>query len=240
VINAGVSAYGTDQELLYYQLMGHNFEPDLVLVLQSRNDVQDNLDHKLFSVENGAAIRTPGNPLYETLRVGVFEPIREFLYDYSQTYRYSLLFQRVTTDNTYFLPDYLYVEPLPPEMVEGWQLTDALITQLASKVQADGSDFAIAYVPERIQMGGAAWEDMLAKTEVAGTSWDIDATNTRAAQLADNINVPFLDPTPAFRDALAVSDEPLFFAIDIHWTVRGHRIIADELFKFLQDSNLLS
>jgi lysophospholipase L1-like esterase len=45
VINAGVSGYSTDQELLWFRSEGLRYQPDLVIVLMSGNDAGDN--HKL-------------------------------------------------------------------------------------------------------------------------------------------------------------------------------------------------
>ncbi|OGQ93587.1 MAG: hypothetical protein A2284_11580 [Deltaproteobacteria bacterium RIFOXYA12_FULL_61_11] len=43
VVNAGACGYGTDQELQYLRERGAVFEPDLVLVLFSPNDLENNL-----------------------------------------------------------------------------------------------------------------------------------------------------------------------------------------------------
>jgi len=45
VINAGVSGYSTDQELLWYRSEGIQYRPDLVILVMSGNDAGDN--HKL-------------------------------------------------------------------------------------------------------------------------------------------------------------------------------------------------
>src|ERR1044071_4049271 len=48
VINAGVSGYSTDQELLWYQNEGIKYETDLVVLVLAGNDVGDN-DQRLVS-----------------------------------------------------------------------------------------------------------------------------------------------------------------------------------------------
>ncbi len=42
VINAGVRGYGTDQSLLYYRTHGRRLKPDLVVMVHSGNDDEDN------------------------------------------------------------------------------------------------------------------------------------------------------------------------------------------------------
>ena len=42
MINAGVSGYSTDQELLWYRNEGIKYETDLVILVIAGNDVGDN------------------------------------------------------------------------------------------------------------------------------------------------------------------------------------------------------
>jgi len=50
VINLGVSGYGTDQELLLLQREGVRYNPDMVIVVVSPNDFQDNIQKKVYLV----------------------------------------------------------------------------------------------------------------------------------------------------------------------------------------------
>jgi len=43
VLNAGVRGYGTDQSYLYYRERGRAFEPDVVVLFHSGNDLTDNV-----------------------------------------------------------------------------------------------------------------------------------------------------------------------------------------------------
>ena len=64
VINTGVGGYSTDQELLFFQTEGKQYNPDLtILVFLPSNDLKYNLEDRywlgkkpLFAIENGEAV----------------------------------------------------------------------------------------------------------------------------------------------------------------------------------------
>ena len=85
MINAGVSGYSTDQELLWYKNEGIKYETDLVILVIAGNDVGDN-DRQLvntiyykpkFVIEEGQLVLT-GYPVPKT------SPQGRFIYSLSQ------------------------------------------------------------------------------------------------------------------------------------------------------------
>ena len=102
VINGGVGAYGTDQELLFYQYEGHKYQPDLVLLMfYVGNDVRNN-SHVLevryragavykpfFTLEDGEVIlwRQPINAVYGAPRFS--SPILQWLQVKSLLFRWT-------------------------------------------------------------------------------------------------------------------------------------------------------
>src|SRR5439155_1080671 len=48
VINAGVSGYGTDQELLWFRSEGVRYRPDLVIILMTGNDEWENHESLVY------------------------------------------------------------------------------------------------------------------------------------------------------------------------------------------------
>jgi len=43
IINMGCISYNTEQELIQYKQLGHNFNPDLILLMFSSNDIEPNM-----------------------------------------------------------------------------------------------------------------------------------------------------------------------------------------------------
>jgi lysophospholipase L1-like esterase len=238
VVNGGVSSYGTDQELLFYETEGRRYDPDLVLLLFNRNDPQNNLEHKLFELNEGKLHPIPPGPL--AAAQPYVDGARGILYDYSHAYRYALLvFLKLTADEDLLRPQPLYVKNLDSQMEEGWELSEAILMRLANEVAADGRKFAIVYATERLQVRDEEWQTEMAKSGVTAEGWDRNAPNKRLKPIAASLGVPYLDPTPAFRAEYEKSNEPLHFQYDIHWNEKGHALMAELLYRFLVDEHLL-
>ena len=182
VINAGVSAYGTAQQLLLYESAHARFEPDLVVLnFFVGNDVQENLclavprlrPHRrfpCFGVEDEALTGPElpvaprrGRPRSPTLK----ERAAAWL---ESSHLYQMAFQRaigIVTSNPALLallhrlgwqagPDYL------PHVVAGWYqeqysergwlLTRLLLRRLHRQVSQDGARLMVTIIPSRIQI----------------------------------------------------------------------------------------
>ena len=182
VINAGISSYGTAQQLLLYESARALFEPDLVVLnLFVGNDVQENLclavprlqphrrfpcfgieDDQLTGPELPVAPRR-GRPRRATLR----ERVAAWL---ESSHLYQLAFQRaigIVTTNPALLalihrlgwqagPDYL------PHVVAGWYqeqysergwlMTRLLLRRLHLQVSQGGARLMVTIIPSRIQI----------------------------------------------------------------------------------------
>ncbi|MCZ6593923.1 MAG: GDSL-type esterase/lipase family protein [Bacteroidetes bacterium] len=92
-INAGVIGYGTDQQLLYLQREGLNYEPDLVIVALNVYDFQDNVSKKIrsgyskpvFKIQNDA-LQLTGIPVQ---RFDIIERLGKYMRNNYQTYYLS-------------------------------------------------------------------------------------------------------------------------------------------------------
>jgi hypothetical protein len=182
VINAGVSSYGTAQELLYYKNHGRAFQPDLVLLnMFVGNDVQDNLcthytqltSHTRFpcyAVEGGELVlkskpQEPGSKAKKKIRL-----LPHLLYKVKRTNLFQMLYGKaksVLASNAAMvgLLGLVGVDVHPgyvPHVVsgwyaeeraaEGWALTRALLEELQRAVEADGAKLALVAIPSRVQV----------------------------------------------------------------------------------------
>lgn len=130
-------------------------------------------------------------------------------------------------------PRYVYASPPAADIQAAWTLTDALIQRLAGEVTADGSRFAIVYMPEREQVDPAFWQASTGQTTFDAPGWNADAPNDGLAQIAARLNAPFLNPLGDFRSEFQRTGEPLFWSIDIHLTAAGHQQRARSIERFL-------
>jgi hypothetical protein len=127
----------------------------------------------------------------------------------------------------------IYKVPLAPSWQEGWRITQALLAQFKSDVEADGGTLRVVVIPDQIQVEPAAWSHILQSYPAMQTyDWDLDQPNRRLAEILDAQQTPYLDLLPRFR---AWDGPPLFFPIDGHWTERGHRLAGESLFQWLKE-----
>ncbi len=143
------------------------------------------------------------------------------------------------TSNAEQGPDYIpvaygvYKTPLDAPWREGWRITEALLAQLKSEVEADGAAFRVVVLPDQMQVEPAAWRHVLQSyPAMQQYAWDLDQPNRTLADILARQQTPFLDLLPIFR---AWDGPTLFFPIDGHWNARGHRLAGDSLTQWLQN-----
>ena len=56
VINAGVSGFGTAEELIFLENEGYKYSPDVVVIGFYANDFEDNIKSGFFSLENDSLV----------------------------------------------------------------------------------------------------------------------------------------------------------------------------------------
>jgi hypothetical protein len=252
VINGGVRGYGTDQYYLYYTGAGRRLRPDLVIVVHSSNDSDDNITlHRVrrpfgkpaFSLRPDGSLElvgapTPSYPLCSAVALDAdFAPVRldsafnrAICQVQTRAADRSALFTFVSQalgrmpGLVFFLKDLGYpgaqrAERAGPPRVhaagvlpgvtsaraEGrglapeWELTTALMSNLARSVRDDGADLFVLIRPVN-----------LAKLDAARL-------------LAEDIDFRQVG-IPAHLEFRMVR-----FVNDAHYNERWHRVVADGL-----------
>jgi hypothetical protein len=127
-------------------------------------------------------------------------------------------------------------------LYDGAQLAQALpeLSRLAPELiaarddlEARGGRYALVLVPSKLSALAPAcrWP---ADSELAAPATRADSElPARLAALADEHGIPFLDLTPALREAALEGALP-FFAADTHPNAHGHAVMAEALAKFAE------
>jgi lysophospholipase L1-like esterase len=224
MINAGVSGYSTDQELLWYRSEGIKYETDLVILVLAGNDVGDN-DRQLvstiyykpkFVIEEGQLVPI-GYPVPKT------SPQGRFIYSLSQ--RSAL---------AYFLVQ-RYFDIL--SLYSRTKVDSARANLLVSGTNAEREPFrlTIALLDEMRNIA----ESRKAKFMVVATDgwWNSPSRET----YKDFINIlrteGFLvldvESTPGF------DPEDLLIPDDGHWSRAGHEFVAAKIKEYIENNQLL-
>ena len=224
VINAGVSGYSTDQELLWYRNEGIKYETDLVILVVAGNDVGDN-DRQLvntiyykprFVIEEGQLV-LKGYPVPETSLQG------KLIYSSSQ--RSALAYFLV---QRYFDLHSLYSRfkdnsdhtnsPGSGQNIEGepFKLTIALIDEMENIAESRNSKFMIVATDR--------WWNPTSEE----TYKDFVTTMQNEGFLVLDIeSMPGFDP------------EKMLIQDDGHWNQAGHDFVANKVKTLIETHQLL-
>ena len=223
-INAGVSGYSTDQELLWYRNEGIKYETDLVILVLAGNDVGDN-DRQLvntiyykprFVIEEGQLVPI-GYPVPKT------SPQGRFIYSLSQ--RSALAYFLV---QRYFDLLSLYgkikvhsdhaISPVSGKSAksEPFKLTIALLDEMRNITELRKAKFMIVATDRW-------WNSPSTETYKDF----INTLRTEGFLVLDVESMPGFDP------------EVMLIRDDGHWNQAGHEFVAEQIQAFIETSHLL-
>lgn len=224
VINAGVSGYSTDQELLWYKSEGIKYETDLVILVLTGNDVGDN-DRQLvntiyykpkFVLEDGQLV-PKGYPVPKTSSQG------RFIYSISQrsalayflVQRYFDLLSlyskmKVNSDHANSPGSGISAKSEP------FQLTIALLDEMRNVAKLRKAKFMIVATDR--------WWDSTSRETYTDF---INTVRTEGFLVLDVESMTGFDP------------EVMLIPDDSHWNQAGHKFVAEEIKTFIERSQLL-
>lgn len=224
VINAGVPGYSTAQETLFYEHEGRRYRPDVVVLVVSPNDADDNLDRRgpRFRLD-GAALTYDAAPpprrrsaLHEWLQshsrlyawLGYVGPAADRAWRTSSAERDGTAPTAVVGGEAAPTPATIVATPA------AWTLTEALFDRLRHDVASDGAHLVVVLemMSERLR----TWQ--------------------RGYWAAHD--VPYLELAPALLAAEA-RGERVRLDGDPHLAAAGQVILARELERVLAAAGVL-
>jgi hypothetical protein len=230
VINGGVSRFGTDNELLFYQFEGRRYQPDLVLLLFYHNDVTDNTAVAYFELDNGAVQTVESRPGNKSKNA---DRVRCWLWDHFQIYRLARVGGQAIASLSGDRPNTpphrskaLYQAETTPELEYSWELTIALMAEINREVLADSARFAVIGISDIAAL----------QPTTQGAELDWERPNHELGERLTGSGIFYIDLLPAFQAHYAQTGEKLFWPGDKHWNAAGHRLAAETVYdEIVQD-----
>jgi lysophospholipase L1-like esterase len=225
VINAGVSGYSTDQELLWYKNEGIKYDPDLVILEFAGNDIGDN-DQQLvstiyykpkFVLEEGQLVPT-GYPVPKTGPRGrlIYSLSQHSALAYFLVQRYFELlsiYSRLKVNSAHVNSP---VSGINAES-EPFGLTMALIDEMRTIAEASNAKFMIVATDRWWnQPAGETYQDFITTVQSEGFL------------VLDVESMPGFDP------------EEMLIPDDGHWNQSGHEFVAQKIQTLIETHELLS
>ena len=260
VINGGVNAFGTDNELIFYQLEGKKYDPDIVvLAVYLANDVYNN--SRTLEISRGGSDHKPffelggdGELILRNFPVESVDtlPIRigSFLKKHFQLPR--------------FLAQVLALRSqVPPALAPVVELLggsrgveagggagneprlrhDICAEEYSAEVEEAWliTETLLGQLRSEATESGAKFAVIMlpASPQIAvpldGESWYCDRANQELTDFLEEEGIQYLDLLPSFRQHGLISAEPLYFERDFHMNSVGHKIAGDMIYDFLLD-----
>ena len=250
VINAGTSAYSTDQELLFFQNEGKKYQPDLTILVFSANNVWFNNQTSMGRWQKPVFNLAAGELHLTHVPVPASKDpynykMRQFLKKSSYCCRF--MYKAMIYSRPYFWLSQWGLTPFPersrvwqrnytPSLRDSWHLTEALLAKLKREVELSGSDFFVFYVPLPPTVYPEAWEETREQYAMSDAEWDPLQDSRELATICSRCRIDLLNPVQRFRE-IAIQrkgiGKKLYQFRDDHWTRDGHQVAGEILLEYL-------
>jgi hypothetical protein len=252
VINGGVAAYGTGQEMLLLDQEVYKYQPDVVLLLFFvGNDVTNNnyrlelWDSNLklalkpyWDLDKEGNLREiPGPP--PNPPTGFAQTMRDnfLLYNVVETGVFNKLNQNYPREQLEAVGGVktpltgLYDTQPDGEWERAWKISEALLGKIRDRSTELGVPFVIAGGPEWRTLDPDAWRDEIEKSNPKSNRLNngrlaITAPTDQLGEIASRLGVPYIDLLPPFQAATQAGGGPFYYDFDKHWTAAGHDVAA--------------
>jgi len=214
VVNASVSGWGTDDELMYLQKYGASWEPDLILIaITLHNDLKDNLRERFHKMENGALTERQRTPLsaqeFRLLELKGFLASRSHAYQLFTRYR-QLRERSVEAGELNSHVVDLFRPTTSPELARGVEITRLLLKRIFLIAVEQKAKVVVVLLPLTVQLSG----------EVS------DRPQRLLRGVAQGEAIEVIDLLPQFREWTAAGGPSLYLEHDGHWSESGHGVAA--------------
>lgn len=256
--NFGVSGYGTDQEWLTLREKVWQFNPDMVILAFSPNDVGDVYKNKLIKEENGAikAVslkdRSQANFLGRTVRQFY---LYYYLASFSQKNHFSArVFNKIRVnllgfpkDERFYLSDAQLVNrPFdivasqknpPKEVADSWKIVELLIADMLEQSSKHGAQFLLVTNTVGFQVYNQEWESLKNQYGIPSDSVT-NQMNLTLGEIANRLNIPFYDSRD---DALLWVEQNgrIHLQLDGHYNKGGHLFMGTKVADYILSHDLL-
>lgn len=240
-INGGTGGYSTDQELLFFEKYGLQYDPDAVVLMFCTNDPWFNRQSRYYDrgfkpmfVPVADSLQLTNVPVPHMASRSFFTKMKDGLLKNSRLVQRLRNVRDMVSNKNRGIPEEwrIYQKTGGIEMDEAWRVTEMLLWRLKKKASGVGINLSVCYIPEKIEVHDGAWKDFIGTYPRAAETCDLGLPSRKLGEICSRLQVPFLNPTGEFRArALADSNAWFYFQHDWHWNAAGNRVAGELLAK---------
>lgn len=265
VMNLGVGGQNTATQLAVYQKIVKRLDPDLVILCVTlSNDIREN-SRELSHTDGVVCELEPDGRLNFTppRRMNDLEIKNQSKFYLWQKAKMQFAADRCrawisaadlydplakTRRNQLAETRRLTAVPLEDRYQRAWSVTEKILELFQARVEEDGSRFCVVSLPNAWQIHPNLFDSLQSESRES-EALALDQPIEQLSAIADRLGLDLLELTPAFRAELAEfqqsapgdAGEDLLFLNGIgHFSERAHRLIGEEVFRFLNSSEASS
>ncbi len=253
----GLPGSGSLEQQRIFEAFALPREPKaVVLAYFAGNDLEDNLlfaDMMQRGENFSERAHKDKNPLDYSVVLNLLLALRNRVMPENEALcHYPQLAQTSPVNPVAFYDKFLPLLMLNRELLresEMFELTRDSVGEMASQLNSIGSNLILMYIPQKAELYWNLLSDESKESILTGISnhhaiagpvaieGNLSVQRDLMAELADELDIPFLDLTFTLSEAINDGKHPYFFA-DTHWNQTGHNLARITLLDFLNQSNL--
>jgi SGNH hydrolase-like domain, acetyltransferase AlgX len=154
-------------------------------------------------------------------------------------WRLGIISTNVRPEVNNFTGCYRYAADYPPEWQEAWEITQALLLQMAGDLRARGIGFLVVVIPDEEELSPDLWNKEGCST-MPTIHADLGKPDRILSDFLKRNEISVLRLSPAFQKYYATGKRLyLPYRYDNHWNAAGHALAAEEIYSKLRDDGLI-
>ncbi len=136
----------------------------------------------------------------------------------------------------------VYLKKYNNAIRRAWETTESIINTLKEETDSSGSDLLIFYVPSRASIYPDYRSGTERKYRLSEKDWDIELVGRQLSEICKRNDIDLINTTHRFKteaEQLNKSGKRLYYVIDGHWNVNGHRLAGRILAEYIEERNYL-
>lgn len=266
-LNFGIEGMGTTQEYLTLKTYAMAYKPDLVIIqIYPFNDVYNN--SPVLNPEAAAPyilISKDGKEEFVPAQDPTKKLPLAFLSSHLYSYRWAVNMyyrikhslkllskgksssknQVISTEKTpLVLQVYDENESRNEQWQEAWRVTEEMLRRVKNISEENHFKLLAFLVPASFEVFPEHRESslpgLLSQHDEINKKWNIDLTfpRRRVAGILNKYSIPFIDLSDVFM-LKGKEEPPYYIPHDEHFTLRGHEVAAEAIFKAITEQHLL-
>lgn len=233
------------QEARIYAKYGRRLQTKVVFWMFFQNDFKDNLRFAAWLEPEAnitQAVRLPSHPCSGWVHRGLkrFSIAYELVIYWQRLCDYSAIpptpvYRDANLNLTFCLDhDICDLDVQARMLADGWPFTRTALLQTKALVEQSGARLVIMIVPSKEQVYWTQFQQVAS----VPPGYDIDQIVRPVREFCLQEALDCIDLTEPFREQARLGRQ-LYFPVDIHWNVDGHKLVADVVDDYLHQAGLL-